>query len=122
MSYPHNIELGNNVRLGYNTSLGAKGGIKIGSDSMIGARTIIGTGSHQYLRKDMLIRKQPNNKNPIHIGKDVWVGAASLLISGSRKLTIGDGAVIGAGSRVIADVPPYTIVAGNPARIIGKRK
>jgi len=52
------------------------------------------------------------------IGNDVWVGAAALVLKG---VTVGDGAVIGAGSVVTKDVPPYAIVTGNPAQIIRYR-
>ena len=52
------------------------------------------------------------------IGHDVWIGAHSLIKGG---VVIGDGAVIGMGSVVTHDVPPYTVVAGNPAREIKKR-
>lgn len=57
-------------------------------------------------------------KGPIIIKDDVWIGERSLILSG---ITIGQGAVIGAGSIVTKDVPPYAIVAGNPARIIKYR-
>lgn len=52
------------------------------------------------------------------IGNDVWIGNSALIMQG---ITVGDGAVIGAGSIVTKDVEPYTIVAGNPARVIRKR-
>lgn len=52
------------------------------------------------------------------VGNDVWIGERALIKSG---VTIGDGAVIGMGSVVTKDVPPYTIVAGNPARIVRPR-
>lgn len=55
---------------------------------------------------------------PIDIGNDVWIGANVTIIDGVK---IGDGAVIGAGSVVLHDVEPYSIVAGNPARLIKKR-
>ena len=51
---------------------------------------------------------------PVHIGNDVWIGCRSIILSGIR---IGDGAVVAAGSVVTKDVPPYTLVAGNPAQI-----
>lgn len=53
-----------------------------------------------------------------NIGNDVWIGNRAMIMQG---VTIGDGAVIGAGSIVTKDVEPYTIVAGNPARVIRKR-
>jgi acetyltransferase-like isoleucine patch superfamily enzyme len=58
------------------------------------------------------------SKGPTIIGNDVWVGMNSMILSG---VLIGDGAVIGAGSVVTKYVPPYAIVAGNPAKIIRYR-
>jgi acetyltransferase-like isoleucine patch superfamily enzyme len=52
---------------------------------------------------------------PVRIERDAWIGAHSLVL---RGVTIGEGAIVGAGSVVTKDVPPHTIVAGNPARVI----
>lgn len=60
----------------------------------------------------------PASKGDVIIGNDVWVGDGALILSG---VNIGDGAVIGARSVVTRDVPPYCIVAGNPAKFIKKR-
>ncbi len=57
-------------------------------------------------------------KGAVVIGNDVWLGHQALVLSG---VTIGDGAIIGAGSVVRHNVPPYSIVAGNPARVAGFR-
>ncbi|WP_352629335.1 CatB-related O-acetyltransferase [Mesorhizobium sp. M0496] len=72
-------------------------------DQILGTKT-----SMEYLR----------TKGPIVIGNDVWVGARATIMSG---VTIGDGAVVAACSVVTKDVPPYAIVAGNPARVIKYR-
>lgn len=58
------------------------------------------------------------NKGNINIGNDVWIGYKATIMAG---VTIGDGAIIAANATVTNDVPPYTIVGGNPAREIKKR-
>ena len=60
----------------------------------------------------------PTTKGKTTIGSDVWIGHGATILSG---VIIGDGAAIGAGSVVVKDVPPYAIVAGNPARLIRYR-
>ncbi len=60
----------------------------------------------------------PASKGDVVIGNDVWIGNEALILSG---VTIGDGAVIGARAVVTKDVPPYAIVAGNPAKLIRMR-
>lgn len=57
-------------------------------------------------------------KGDVVVGNDVWIGQQALIMSGA---TVGDGAIVGAGSVVRRDVPPYGIVAGNPARVVGYR-
>lgn len=60
----------------------------------------------------------PASKGNVVIGNDVWIGAGALILSG---VTIGDGAVVAARSVVAKDVPPYGVVAGNPAQLIKMR-
>ncbi len=64
------------------------------------------------------IAGHPASRGDVVIGNDVWLGADSVVMSG---ITIGDGAVIGARAVVTRDVPPYGIVAGNPARLVRYR-
>ncbi|MBU1158563.1 MAG: CatB-related O-acetyltransferase [Candidatus Thermoplasmatota archaeon] len=94
----------------------------------VGVR-MLGGGEHPlnmvstYPLRTLLMRADGNNydvksKGPTSIGNDVWIGVDALILSG---VSVGNGAVIGAGSVVTANVPPYAIVVGNPARIIGYR-
>lgn len=69
--------------------------------------------SFQYVHKDLILRTK------LTIGNDVWIGFNALILPSVTK--IGDGAVIGAGSIVTKDVPPFAVVAGNPAKIIRYR-
>ena len=60
----------------------------------------------------------PTCKGDIKVGNDVWIGAKSTIMSGIK---ISDGAIVAAGSTVTKDVPPYAIVAGNPAKVVKYR-
>jgi acetyltransferase-like isoleucine patch superfamily enzyme len=80
--------------------------------------TILG-GNRNFRRKDSLIVDQGFSHQGVTIGSDVLIGAGAVILPGCQ---IGEGAVIGAGSVVTQDVPPYTIVAGVPARVMGKRE
>ena len=64
------------------------------------------------------ITGHPSSKGDIVVGNDVWIGYQSCILSG---VTIGNGAIIGARSIVTKDVPPYAIVAGNPAKFVRYR-
>jgi acetyltransferase-like isoleucine patch superfamily enzyme len=64
------------------------------------------------------IKGHPTSRGDVIIGHDVWIGASAVILSGVR---IGNGAVIGASAVVTHDVPPYSIVAGNPAEVVRMR-
>ena len=80
----------------------------------ISTSPVITTNKYNFIDKDRLNLQRPA---PI-IGNDVWIGANSIIM---RGVTIGDGAVVGAGSIVTKDIEPYSIVGGNPARHIKYR-
>jgi acetyltransferase-like isoleucine patch superfamily enzyme len=75
---------------------------------------------HALMFDDLRRRNAPDDvdKGSTVIGNDVWVGMGAMVLAG---VTVGDGAVIGAGAVVTSDVPPYAIVAGNPARVLRYR-
>jgi acetyltransferase-like isoleucine patch superfamily enzyme len=66
-----------------------------------------------------MIQQQSPGELPIVVEDDVWIGAGSIILPGRR---IGTGAIIGAGSVVSKDVDPYTVVGGNPIRLISRRR
>lgn len=112
------VRLGHHVSINHQTTLdGGSAGIEIGDNSRIAAHCTLFAFNHG-LAGDRLIREQPVRSRGIRIGADVWIGAKVGIVDG---VTIGDGAVVGMGSVVTNDVPPYTLVAGNPARPIGSR-
>ena len=59
------------------------------------------------------------DEKPVCIEDDAWIGAGSIIL---RGVTIGKAAIVGAGSVVTQDVPPYTVVVGNPARVVRQLK
>ena len=80
--------------------------------------TILG-GSRNFKDRNRLIIEQGSHHSSTIIGSDVLIGAGAVILPGCK---IGDGAVIGALSLVNQDLPPYTIAAGVPAKIIGNRE
>lgn len=110
------IKIGNNVGISGST-LNATTTIKIGDNVLIGSGCLItDTDSHPLHWKDRIEEKNDlTARAPITIGDNVFIGARSIILKG---VTIGEGAVVGAGSVVSKDVPPYTVVCGNPAKIV----
>lgn len=109
--------IGNNSGIGINAQLGI---VYIGDNVLMGKDCIGVTRNHNYIRKDLLIREQGyTEEQPIIIGNDVWIGHRVTLLPGVH---IADGTVIGAGAVVTHNTEPYSVVAGNPARIIKYRE
>lgn len=109
------------ARVGVNPRVtidGGAGGVVIGSDVRIATGTTIFAFDHG-MSPDRRIREQPTRSRGIRIGDDVWIGANAGVTDG---VTIGDHAVIAMGAVVTRDVPPWAIVGGVPARVIGDRR
>ena len=107
-----NIRIGRNVFINQNCTLYDLGGIDIGDDVMIGPNVSLITSGHPIAPSQ---RRSGVTAAPIVIEKNVWIGAGAIIIGG---VTVGANAVVAAGSVVTQDVPPDTLVGGNPARII----
>ncbi|AUG58715.1 MAG TPA: acetyltransferase [Ruminiclostridium sp.] len=110
------IEIGDNSGLGLNCRI--TGPLKIGSYVMMGPDVMIFTQNHRNDRLDIPMMLQTDPKKPVVIGDDVWIAARAIILPG---VTIGKGAIIGAGAVVTKDVPEYAVVGGNPARVIRYR-
>lgn len=106
-----NIHLGKNVFINSGCQFQDQGGIYIEDGTLIGHQVVLATLNH-----DMNPEKRANlHPAPIHIGKNVWIGAHATILAG---VTIGDGAVVAAGAVVTKDVLENTVVGGVPAKVI----
>ena len=109
----YNIEIGANTVINRYTYLDGRIPLRIGNNVNVSHYTLIQTLTHDAQSADFVCLERP-----VRIDDHAWIGARALICPG---VTVGEGAVVGAGAVVTRDVAPYTIVVGNPARPIGER-
>lgn len=117
--YGPEMIIGNNVSLGEYSHVTCANKVVLG-DSLVTGRFVLITdnGHGQSLPEELELSplaRQTYSKGPVIIGKNVWIGDKASILPG---VTIGDGAVIGANAVVTKDVPAYTVVGGNPAKVV----
>ncbi|HEX8466144.1 MAG TPA: DapH/DapD/GlmU-related protein [Abditibacterium sp.] len=110
---PWNLELGERACIGDRVEVYNLGKVRLLARSTVAQHTYLCAGSH-----DLSVPELPLVTGEITIGEDAFVGARSLVLYG---VTVGTGAVVGAGAGVYRDVEPWMIVGGNPAKVIKKR-
>jgi acetyltransferase-like isoleucine patch superfamily enzyme len=138
---PENIKIGDSTSVGANSFFSADGGyinvgnkvafnrgvhinasvcgeIRIGKMCLFGPNVMVRTADHRFSDPKKYIRDQGHKCENITIEDDVWIGANAVILSGVR---IGRGAVIGAGSVVVVDIPSMAIAVGVPAKVIKYR-
>jgi acetyltransferase-like isoleucine patch superfamily enzyme len=112
------LKLGKRVFIGKGTYLGVHYPITFGDNTIVGAYSYIISANHRFDSRKVPIRDQGFTGAPIQIGEDVWIGTHVIILP---DVSIGKGAIIGAGSVVNCDIPPHEIWAGAPARFIKSR-
>ena len=110
---PWNLEMAENSVIGNDVDCYAVARIVIGRESVVSQYSYLCTATHDHRDRDF-----PLMVGPILIGERAWVAAGAFIAPG---IQIGDGAVVGARSVVTRNVMARTVVAGNPARVIGER-
>jgi acetyltransferase-like isoleucine patch superfamily enzyme len=116
--YPWRVSIGNNVDINrgcelYSSMQTSDGIITLEDNVVLGPGVVIFSSTHDYNSLGL-----PDISAPVKICRYVWVGGKSIILPG---VVIGEGAVIGAGSVVTKDIPPYCVAVGNPAKVIKKR-
>ncbi|WP_428657804.1 acyltransferase [Runella sp.] len=91
------------------------GPVRIGSDVIIAQHVVMSGLNHVYEDINLPIHRQPVTTRPIVIEEECWIGANAVITAG---VTVGKHSVVAGGSVVTRDVPPYSVVGGNPARIL----
>ena len=144
VTWPHRVSLGNRVSLEHGIYFNAAGAHAPGIAISLGDGTFVGSGcefnaiqgisigancliasgcrfiDHNHgIQSGKLMKLQEETSSPIQVGTDVWIGANCIVLKG---VSIGDGAIVAAGSVVTKSVASYTIVAGVPAQFIKSRE
>jgi len=105
------IEIGNNVFVNYGASISAHQLVRIGDGSQLGSYACLMDNDYHSVED----RSQLGESKPIILGRNVWLGVRVIVLKG---VTIGDNAVIGAGSVVTHDIPANCVAGGVPAKVI----
>jgi len=114
--YGYNIRLGRGTFVNFGCVFLDVAAIELGDNCQVGPSVQVYTADHP--RDPALRREGYESGLPVHIGRNVWIGGGAIVLPG---VSIGDDAVVGAGSVVTRDVPPGVTVMGNPARISSRK-
>jgi putative colanic acid biosynthesis acetyltransferase WcaF len=114
IQHPWLLEVGDFAAVGDRALIYNLGKVTIGARATVSQQAHLCTGDHDYTRPDMRLEKQP-----ITIGDDSWVCADAFVGPG---VEVGEGAIVGARAAVFKNVESWTIVGGNPARLIKRRE
>lgn len=107
------VHFGRNIYANFNLTLVDDTHIYVGDCTMFGPHVVLATAGHPLLPE---LREAGYQYNaPVHIGRNCWLGAGVIVLPG---VSIGDDAVVGAGSVVTKDIPPRTVAVGNPCRVL----
>lgn len=107
------VYIEDNVHVGLSNTI--IGPVSIGANTIMAQNIVLSGLNHGYTDPDIPIKNQKETTSPIIVQEDCWIGANAVIVAG---VTIGKHAIVAAGSVVTKNVPPYSIVGGNPAKIL----
>jgi acetyltransferase-like isoleucine patch superfamily enzyme len=112
------LKMGDHSNIGPYSWIGCSGYVEIGNHVMMGPRVNLLAENHNTDRVDIPMKEQGVTRAGISIEDDCWLGANCSILAG---VTVGRGSIVATGAVVTRDVPPYSVVAGVPARVLRKR-
>lgn len=112
------IDIGDNTFIGHSTQINVGSGFRIGRDCLVAPLCLFTDARHNFEDANRPIKEQGATYTPIQIGDGVWIGASCVILPG---VSIGDGAIIAAGSVVAKSVPGNEIWGGVPAKFLKPR-
>ena len=116
---PENIEIESHIYIGPKATMYAHGKIIIRRGSIIGPNITIYTANHNFKSgAESIPYDKELDIRSVEISENVWIGGNVLLLPGAK---LGEGVIVGAGCVIAKEIPPYSIVIGNPCIIIGRR-
>lgn len=113
------LTIGDYSNVGAYCYIGCGGGVEIGNHVMMSPRVGIHSENHNFDQLDLPMRDQGVARRGVAIEDDCWLASGCVILSGVR---VGRGAIVAAGAVVTKDVPPYSVVAGVPAKVIKQRR
>jgi len=116
---PHKLSIGSRCAMGLDMKIQAGGGMIVGNNVLFGPGVCVWTSNHVFTDPDKLVREQGLEYKEVIVGDDVWIGANAFIMPGAhlpRGCIVSAGAVVGG-----KKYKEYSILAGNPARVIGFR-
>lgn len=118
IEFPERVVLGSYIYIGPGTQLYGRGGLHIHDHVIIAPEVVIMTSMHNFRQAAMVPYDEIELLSPVVVERCAWIGMRAIIMPGVR---IGEGSIVGAGAVVTKGLPPGSIVAGNPAREVGRR-
>lgn len=112
------LQIGNRTIFGHHCTLASRESLIIGDDCLLAEMVSVRDHDHNFDALEIPIREQGATSAPVHIGRNVWIGAKVTVVKGVK---IGDNAIVGANAVVTKDIPANAIAVGVPARVIRMR-